>query len=99
MYVSESRGSADKPHLVFSKPSGCKPCTQSGECSGENSADGQHRQINKNTCRAKDHHGDTDLTEVMEKGTDHTDKRDVLFPSSRKSSAMATKQNRPPHRL
>ncbi len=79
MYVSESRGSADKPHLVFSKPSGCKPCTQSGECSGENSADGQHRQINKNTCRAKDHHGDTDLTEVMEKGTDHTDKRDVLF--------------------
>ena len=91
MYVSESHGSADKPHLVFSKPSGCKPCTQSGECSGENSADGQHWQINKNTCRVKDHHGDTDLTEVMEKGTDH--------PSSRKSSAMATKQNRPPHRL
>lgn len=84
MYVSESRGSADKPHLVFSKPSGCKPCTQSGECSGENSADGQHRQINKNTCRAKDHHGDTDLTEVMEKGTDHTDKRDVLFPEQPK---------------
>lgn len=84
MSVSESHGSADKPHLVFSKPSGCKPCTQSGECSGENSADGQHRQINKNTCRAKDHHGDTDLTEVMEKGTDHTDKRDVLFPEQPK---------------
>ena len=84
IYVSESRGSADKPHLVFSKPSGCKPCTQSGECSGENSTDGQHRQINKNTYRAKDHHGDTDLTEVMEKGTDHTDKRDVLFPEQPK---------------
>lgn len=84
MYVSESHESADKPHLVFSKPSGCKPCTQSGECSGENSADGQHRQINKNTCRTKDHHGDTDLTEVMEKGTDHTDKRDVLFPEQPK---------------
>ena len=91
MYVSESRGSADKPHLVFSKPSGCKPCTQSGECSGENSADGQHRQINKNTYRAKDHHGDTDLTTLI-KGM-------CFFPSSRKSSAMATKQNRPPHRL
>ena len=98
IYVSESRGSADKPHLVFSKPSGCKPCTQSGECSGENSADGQHRQINKNTCRAKDHHGDTD-PRLWKRAPITLIKGMCFFPSSRKSSAMATKQNRPPHRL
>lgn len=72
-------GSSAIPDLIFTQLSGCKPGTKTGKGSGQDAADRQYRKIDKDTGRAQDHHGDTDLSEIVEHGTDDADNNHLFF--------------------
>lgn len=71
--------SAAVPDLILSQTSGGKPGAQTGEGAGQDAADRQERQIDEDARGVQDHHGDADLSEVVEHGTDDADKNQLFF--------------------